>query len=73
MLSKIKDYGLGHEVINALNSGIIMKIDQWKQKVKENIIEKEHHEWIAKGLMYRSVKEFNPFEVSITQGGAGGQ
>ncbi len=29
MLSKIKDYGLGHEVTNALNTGIIMKIDQW--------------------------------------------
>ncbi len=33
-----------------------MTIDQWKQKVKEKIIEKEHHEWIATGLTYRSVK-----------------
>ncbi len=38
MLSKIIDLGLGHEVTNALNTGIIMKIDQWKQKVKENVI-----------------------------------
>ncbi len=58
MLSKIKDYGLGHEVSNALNTGIIMKIDQWKQKVTEKVIEKEYHEWIATSMMYRSVKEF---------------
>ncbi len=30
MLVKIKDYGLGHTVSNALNTGIIMKIDLWK-------------------------------------------
>ncbi len=64
MQSKIKGYGLGHEVTNALNSGIIMKIDQWKQKeVTEKVIEKEHYEWIATGLMYRSVKEFKSLEV----------
>ncbi len=68
MQSKIKDYGLGHEVTNTLNTGIIMKIDQWKQKVKEKVIEKEHHEWIATGLMYRSVKEFKSLEVSIKIG-----
>ncbi len=33
-----------------------MKIDQWKQKVKEKVIEKEHHEWIATGFMYQSVR-----------------
>ncbi len=68
MLSKIKDYGLGHEVKNVLNTGIIMKIDQWKQKVKEKVIEKEHLEWIATGLMYESVKEFKSLEVSIKTG-----
>ncbi len=25
----------------------MMKIDQWKPKVQENVIEKEHQEWIA--------------------------
>ncbi len=35
MLFKIKDYGLRYEVTNALNTGIIMKIDHQKQKVKE--------------------------------------
>ncbi len=56
MLYKLKDYGLGHEVTNAFNTGIIMKIDQWKQRVKGKVIEKEHNKWIATGLMYRSVK-----------------
>ncbi len=54
-----------YEVSNALNTGIIMKIDQWKQKVKEKVIEKEYHEWIATSMMYRSVKEFKSLEVSI--------
>ncbi len=38
------------------------------QKVKEKVIEKEHHEWIATGLMYQSVKEFKSLEVSIKTG-----
>ncbi len=71
MMSKIKDYGLGHEVTNTLNIGIMMKIDKYEKKVKEKVIEKEHHEWIATGLMYQSVKEFKPLEVSIKQDGAG--
>ncbi len=50
-----------------------MKIDQWKQKVKEKVIENERYEWIATGLMYQSVKEFKPLEVSIKQDGAGGK
>ncbi len=68
MLSKIKDYGLGHKVSNALNTGIIMKIDQWKQKVKEKIIEKEYHEWIAISVMNRRAKEFKSLEVRIKTG-----
>ncbi len=72
-LSKIKDYGLGHEVTNALNTGIIMKINQWKQKVKESVIEKDHHEWIATGLICQSVKESKSLEMSIKQDGAGGK
>ncbi len=30
------------DVPNALKTGIKMKINQWKQKVKENVIEKKH-------------------------------
>ncbi len=37
MLSKIKDKGI---------------VVEWKQKVKENMIEKEHHEQIGTGFMY---------------------
>ncbi len=45
-----------------------MKIDQWKQKVKEKVIEKERHEWIATGMMYQRVKETKSLEVSIKTG-----
>ncbi len=40
MLSKIKDYGLGYEVTNSLNTGIIIKTDKWKLKVMEKVIGK---------------------------------
>ncbi len=42
-----------------------MKIDQWKQKVKEKVIEKEYHKWIATSIMYTSVKEIKSLEVCI--------
>ncbi len=63
-----------NKITNALNTGIIIKIDQWKQKVKEKVMEKEHHEWIATGMRYQSVKEFKSLEVAIKkQDGTGGK
>ncbi len=37
MQTKINDYGLAHKLSNALNMEIIVKTDQWKQKVDQGI------------------------------------
>jgi hypothetical protein len=73
MLRIIKDYGMMEYVTTALETGVFMSQSQWKRKVKEKIIEKEHQEWTATGFMYRGAMDFKKIGVDINMGWGGWQ